>query len=259
MVTNLLLTSAATASISTAAIAPLVANPSSPLDMFVVDQPTGVVYRIDLATNTSYRVALQSDQVRPLGVGTANASFVANGKKVPRGSLVFVLEGARSQGESLVAFAPGSVKPMPISRLESGLAGASFTGGQGQAFALQPDGALWSIEIGSGTATKMAQLDVRSGLLAYDAEAKSLLVLGAGEVLRVDGASGAVVSKREVGLPADLQVCGFAVGKRGVLWVSDAASGSVFALDPESGEARKLAPVGDVATHPCVLTLAFRR
>jgi len=259
MVTNLLLTGAATASISTAAIAPLVANASSPLDLFVVDQPTGAVYRIDLATNTSYRLALQSDQVRPLGVGTANASFQANGRKVPRGSLVFVLEGARSQEQSLVAFAPGSAKPVQVARLQSALGGASFTGGQGRAFALQPDGALWSIEIGSGAVTKLAELDVDSGLLAYDAEAKSLLVLGAGEVLRLDSASGAVLSKREVGLPADVRACGFAAGKKGVLWVSDAASGTVLALDPSSGEARKLAPVGDVAAHPCALTLAFRR
>lgn len=259
MLTNLLLTSAATASISTAAIAPLVANPGSPLDLFVVDAPAGVVYRVDLATNTSYRLALQSDQVRPLGVGTANASFAANGKKVPRGSLVFVLEGARTQEDSLVAFGPGSVKPIPIARLQSTLTGASFTGGQGHAFALEPDGTLWAIEIGSGALTRMARLDARSGLLAYDAEAKSLLVLESGTVLRVDPSSGAVLSKRDVGLPADLQACGFAAGKKGSLWVSDAASGSVFALDPASGEVRKLAPSGDVASHPCALTLAFRR
>lgn len=255
-VSHVFFTSAATASVAGAAIAPVVVSSTTPVDLFLVDTATAQVFRVDLATGTSARTGADTQQLTPVGLGTAAAAVkLESGKKLPKGSLLAVVEGARGS-QVIVGYAPAKRQPTPIVRIDPPLPGASFAAAPGAVFALQPGGILTRIDLETGESSTVTTIAGASGPMAYDADHKALVVVGRESIWRVD-AGGKVSGPFTKSSTVD--ACGVAIGSKGRIWVTDADTGEVFVLDANGGSAAPVAMAGEVAAKPCALALAPRR
>ncbi|MEO8541539.1 MAG: hypothetical protein ABI577_17485, partial [bacterium] len=260
LVSNVLLTSTATASVAGAAIVPVVTSSSTPFDLFLIDAPTGQVYRVDLATNTSFLINREAGALTPTALGaTASVVTLEDGKKLPSGSLIAVVQTAGDRAQGLVGFRPNSNKATAIARIQPPLPGAYFAGAAGRLFALQPDGTLSSIDLKSGRSDTISKLTIPAGPIAYDSKTNSLLVVSGTNVAQVNPTTGTVVTSAPSGTPAGFQACGLALGSKGRLWLTEAGTGAVFFIDSNPRTVHELHPLGDAPAHPCALAVALRR
>ncbi len=253
---HVLVTATATASITGAALAPVVQGVPAPFDLFAVDSATGAAYRVDIDTLTGVQLTDTPERLRFAGLGATAANVtLSNGVKLPRGSIVGVVESpAGAQG--LVAFRPGSREALPGPRITPALPGASFAGGTGGMFALQPDGALWRVDQATGAATRIGQTSAPFGPMTFDGASRQLVLFSEGAVWRVDAASGAVVSTSVV-QPA-VQGCGIARAGKDVFFVAEAGTGRLLLVNTKEGTAREVIVTGEFPDRPCLITTARR-
>jgi hypothetical protein len=257
LVSHVFFTSAATASVAGAAIAPVVVSTSTPIDLFVVDGATAQVFRVDLATATSLRTNANTEQLAPVGLGTLGKQLkLATGKKLPKGSLLAVVEGNRG-AQAVVAYRPASKQPVAVTRIDPPLPGAKFAATPDGLFALQPDGSLVSVDLVTGASrTVMNGLEV-FGPMAYDPDGKTLLVVGIGVIWRIDPSTPAVSGPFQT--RTSIRACGIAIGSKGRVWATDAETGQVVRLDANGANPEPLVITGDTASKPCALALAPRK
>lgn len=257
LVSHVFFTSAATASVAGAAIAPVVLSSNTPIDLFVVDSATAQVYRIDLATGVSSRTSAGSEQLATVGLGALGKPLKANsGKKLPKGSLLAVVEGGRG-AQAVVAYRPSSREPVAVARIDPPLPGATFAATPYGLFALQPDGSLVQVDLTTGAATTVLKTGEVFGPMAYDPDRKNLLVAGVGVVWRIDPRAATVSGPFET--RTKVLACGVAVGSRGRVWLTDQATGQILLLDSNGADPAPLAIAGDLPPKPCALALAPRK
>ena len=257
VVSRLAMTTTATASVAGAAAAPAIVGPSTPFDLFIVDSPSSALFQVDLATLTSSRLGSGDPAARTIALGSTATKLTApGGQKVPAGSLIAIFEAAGQQ--RVVVFRPGSAQPILLAQLEPPIPGATFAFGSGTIYAVQPDGAFWTVEP-SGRATRREQLPVTPGPMAWDASAKVLLMLSGNELVRLDPVTRSVLSTRTVA-PEGFEACGVARGPGDRLFVAEEGTGELFQLRLGSrGALRAFDPFGELAPAGCLMSIARRR
>lgn|GEM_PF-4733737 len=259
--TKVALTTTATASVAGAAVVPVVVQRDTKLDLFVLDSASGVVFRVDLANDTSSRAQTPDvAQLMPVALGTNPAAVTLNGdRRIAKGSILVVFEGAAQGGQGIVAFPPGSRTAAPVARIEPAIPGAEFAVGEGRLFAVQGDGAFWHVDLRTGAATQVGQLTVAPGPFTYEADSRQLVMVSGGEVLRLEPASGAVLTRNPAPLAPDATVCAIADGPGDLVFVTLEGHAEITVLKGRSGAVEYVRPVGDAPAAPCELTVALRR
>lgn len=260
LISKVALTTTATASVAGAAVAPAVIGPSIPVDLFVVDASTNAFYRIDLDTLTGYNVNPDTVQSTPLGLTTTTAPLqLPDGKKLPAGSLLTVLELPNGDVQAVVAFRPGSRQPIQVGRIQPAIPGAQFAGGKGQIVAVQPDGTFWNIDPGTGAAARVGQLTIPVGPIAYDAGARVLLMLSEGKLARIDPATRSVVGTSPQVAPAGFEACGIARGPGDRVFIAEEGTGKLYVLRMNARTFREIPITGEAPGAGCLLTVARRK
>lgn len=257
LISRVAMTTTATASVAGAAAAPAIIGPSTPFDLFIVDSGSSALFRVDLATLTSSRFGTVDPAMRTVALGSAQTKLTApGGQKAPAGSLVAIFEGAGQQ--RVAAFRPGSAQPIFLAQIEPPIPGANFAFGAGTIYAVQPDGAFWTVEP-SGRATRQGQLTVTPGPMAWDGSAKVLLVLSGHELVRVDPVTRSALSKRSIA-PEGFEACGVARGAGDRVFVAERSAGELFQMGLSNrGGLRGFEPKGDTPSTGCLMTVARRR
>ena len=257
--TKAALTTTAAASVAGAAVVPIVVQRDTQLDMFVRDASTGIVYRIDLAADASFRSAAPAIAgLEPIAF-TTNAAPVplSNNRTLPRASLLVVLEDERGT-QGIAAFAPGSRQPIEVARIAPPIPNAEFSGGDGRLYAVQPDGAFWQVDMRTGAATRVGQLSVPVGPFTFEAESKTLAMVSGATVVRLEPSSGALLTTNPSAVPAE-EVCAIADGPGGLLFVSRRGAPEITALHTKTRKVEAIRPTGDAPLEPCELAVAARK
>ena len=256
VVSRLAMTTTATASVAGAAAAPAILGPGTPFDLFILDTASAGIYRIDLATRTSSQLGGDESAARAVAFGSTQVRLTAaNGQKLPASSLVAVFEAPGGQQRS-VAFRPGSNQTTPLARIEPPIPGAVFAWGGGAMYAVQPDGAFWTIA-DDGIATRAGQLTVPPGPMAWDAGAKVLLMLSGNDLVRIDPVTRSPLGTVAVA-PEGFEACGIARGPGDRLYMAEKGTGELFLIRFGNRGARPFETVGETPEAGCLMTVAKR-
>jgi hypothetical protein len=261
VVTKVAITTTATASVAGAAVVPVVVQRDTQLDMFVLDSSTGAIHRVDLATDIATSAqAPDVSAIEPIALGSnPSAVSLPGGRRVPKGSLVVVLEGSAQPGQGVVAFPPGSRTPVPVTRIEPPIPDAEFAVGDGRLFAVQADGAFWQVDLRTGAATQVGRLTVPPGPFMYETDSKQLVMVSGSEVVVLEPASGAVLTRNPVPAAVDGTVCAVADGPADLVFVTLEGHQEITVLKGRSRTVEYVRPTGDAPAAPCELAVAFRR
>ena len=253
-------TTTATASVAGSVVVPQLASHPTLFDIFIVDEGTNAVYRIDLETEAAAHADYAlSAALHPIGGATqAQPVTLSTGKKLPRGSLYVVVETSGEPSQRIVGFRPGSRSPVPVSLIQPPIPGAKFSGGAGVLHALQPDGSLWDIDIATGIATELARVDAPLGPFTYESESKSLLMISSGELVRLDPATGTVTSLFAFEGNQVAGTCAIADGPDGRIFAGFSGRTEIAIVKTGTHAVERFAPIGDASSSPCMMVVARR-
>lgn len=258
--TKAALTTTAAASVAGAAVVPVVVDRDTRFDMFLRDSASGAIYRVDLATDISVLAPGRDTGLQPIAL-TTNSEPVTlqGGRKLPKGSLLIVLEGGAQGGQGVVAFPPSSNTAVQVSRIQPPIPDARYAGGPGTLYAVQPDGAFWHVDLRTGGATRVGDLSIPAGPFTYESDTKSLVMVSEGQVHRLEPASGAVLSSNPTALQDGEEVCAIADGPGDLLFLSIVGQPEIVALHGRSRSISLVRPTGEAPAEPCELAVAYRK
>ena len=257
--TKVALTTTATASVAGAAVVPSIVDRDTLYDVFVIDSASAAIYRVDLQTDLSTQPRKRdTDAARPIAILTSSTPVTtAEGRKLPKGSLYVVLSQGR--GQAIAGLGPAGTQPVAVSRIEPPIPDAWFTGGPGTIYAVQPDGAYWQVDIRSGIATRVGQVTVPPGPIAYEPASKTLVMVSGTGTARLETGSGALLSSTPNAFPAGMKVCGIADGPDDLFFLSVEGQPEILVIKPAGRASELLRPQGEAAASPCQLAVAIRK
>ena len=257
--TKVALTTTATASVAGAAVAPVLIQRDTVYDLVVLDA-ANAVYVVDLATDIASPIDTENDAgATVIGFAAVTEPLTtADGAKLPKGSLLAVLQSASGGVQAVVGFRPGSSQPFRIARIEPAIPGARFSGGRSALYALQADGTAWRVALPSGEATVIGQLPIEPGPFTFDPDTGRILLVSGAELLVLNPQTGAVLSRSPLPFDEDTEVCGISAGPGDFLFYTVVDDPEVYTYRTRARKQGMLSLSGERPGAPCLMVVVPR-
>lgn len=257
--TKVALTTTATASVAGAAVAPVLIQRDTVFDLFLLDT-SNAVFVVDLATDIASPIDTENEAgATVVGFATVTEPMAtSDGVKLPKGSLLGVLQSANGNTQAVIGFRPGSRQPVRVALIQPAIPGARFSGGRSALHALQPDGTAWRVALPSGEVTRIGQLPIETGPFTFDHDTGRILLISGGELVVINPGTGNILSRSNLPLPGDQQVCGLSAGPGDLLFYTLEGDPEVYVYRTGARTQSKLFLTGERPESPCQMAVAPR-
>lgn len=257
--TKVALTTTATASVAGAAVAPVLIQRDTVFDLFLLDT-SNAVFVVDLATDIASPIDTENEAgATVVGFATVTEPMAtSDGVKLPKGSLLGVLQSANGNTQAVIGFRPGSRQPVRVALIQPAIPGARFSGGRSALHALQPDGTAWRVALPSGEVTRIGQLPIETGPFTFDHDTGRILLISGCELVVINPGTGNILSRSNLPLPGDQQVCGLSAGPGDLLFYTLQGDPEVYVYRTGARTQSKLFLTGERPESPCQMAVAPR-